>query len=34
MYLVIVQSVVTALTGIRLRWQAIRRTGVFADPSA
>ena len=34
MYLVIIQSVVTALIGTRLRWQAISRAGVFANPSA
>jgi len=31
MYLVTIQSVMTALLGTRQRWQAIRRTGVFAD---
>ncbi len=31
MYLVTIQSVITALLGTRQRWQAIRRTGVFAD---
>ena len=31
MYLVTVQSVFAALLGTRQRWQAIRRTGVFAD---
>ncbi|GAB2832808.1 glycosyltransferase [Actinocorallia aurea] len=31
MYLVVIQSVVTALLGARLRWQTIRRTGTFAD---
>ncbi|MEU9867115.1 glycosyltransferase [Actinomadura sp. NPDC048021] len=31
MYLVVVQSVVTALLGARLRWHTIRRTGTFAD---
>ena len=30
MYLVVIQSVVTALLGIRLRWHVIQRTGVFA----
>jgi cellulose synthase/poly-beta-1,6-N-acetylglucosamine synthase-like glycosyltransferase/peptidoglycan/xylan/chitin deacetylase (PgdA/CDA1 family) len=34
MYLVTIQSVITALAGTRQRWQAISRTGVFADPSA
>ena len=34
MYLVTIQSVITALIGTRQRWQAISRTGVFADPSA
>ncbi len=32
MYLVTIQSVMTALLGTRQRWQAIRRTGVFAEP--
>jgi cellulose synthase/poly-beta-1,6-N-acetylglucosamine synthase-like glycosyltransferase/peptidoglycan/xylan/chitin deacetylase (PgdA/CDA1 family) len=31
MYLVTIQSVITALLGTRQRWQAIRRTGVFSD---
>lgn len=31
MYLVTIQSVMTALLGTRHRWQAIRRTGVFAE---
>ena len=31
MYLVTIQSVITALLGTRQRWQATRRTGVFAD---
>jgi cellulose synthase/poly-beta-1,6-N-acetylglucosamine synthase-like glycosyltransferase/peptidoglycan/xylan/chitin deacetylase (PgdA/CDA1 family) len=31
MYLVTIQSVITALLGTRQRWQAIRRTGVFAE---
>jgi cellulose synthase/poly-beta-1,6-N-acetylglucosamine synthase-like glycosyltransferase/peptidoglycan/xylan/chitin deacetylase (PgdA/CDA1 family) len=30
MYLVTIQSVITALLGTRQRWQAIRRSGVFA----
>jgi hypothetical protein len=30
MYLVLVQSVVTALTGGRLGWQKLRRTGLDA----
>ena len=35
MYLVTIQSVITALIGTRQRWQVIRRAGVFADdPSA
>jgi cellulose synthase/poly-beta-1,6-N-acetylglucosamine synthase-like glycosyltransferase/peptidoglycan/xylan/chitin deacetylase (PgdA/CDA1 family) len=34
MYLVTIQSVITALTGTRQRWQVISRTGVFADPPA
>ena len=34
MYLVTIQSVITALIGTRQRWQAISRAGVFADPSA
>ena len=32
MYLVTIQSVITALLGNRHRWQAIRRTGTFAGP--
>ena len=31
MYLVTIQSVITALLGTRQRWQVIRRVGVFAD---
>ncbi|MGI5205540.1 bifunctional polysaccharide deacetylase/glycosyltransferase family 2 protein [Spirillospora sp. CA-108201] len=31
MYLVVVQSLVTALLGARLGWHTIRRTGTFAD---
>ncbi len=31
MYLVVVQSTVTALTGIRLRWQTVARTGAAHD---
>jgi cellulose synthase/poly-beta-1,6-N-acetylglucosamine synthase-like glycosyltransferase/peptidoglycan/xylan/chitin deacetylase (PgdA/CDA1 family) len=34
MYLVTIQSVITALAGTRQRWQAISRTGVFAEPTA
>lgn len=34
MYLVTIQSVITALAGTRQRWQAITRAGVFAGPSA
>jgi hypothetical protein len=30
MYLVAIQSVMTALMGTRQRWQAIHRAGVFA----
>ena len=32
MYLVTIQSVITALAGTRQRWQVISRTGVFANP--
>ncbi|WP_020578374.1 bifunctional polysaccharide deacetylase/glycosyltransferase family 2 protein [Actinopolymorpha alba] len=32
MYLVVIQSVVTALVGAPLRWHAIRREGTFAKP--
>ncbi len=31
MYLVTIQSVITALLGTRQRWQAVRRAGVFAQ---
>ncbi|WP_231328598.1 bifunctional polysaccharide deacetylase/glycosyltransferase family 2 protein [Actinomadura graeca] len=31
LYLVVVQSVVTAVLGVGLRWQTIRRTGTFGD---
>jgi cellulose synthase/poly-beta-1,6-N-acetylglucosamine synthase-like glycosyltransferase len=34
MYLVTIQSVMTALLGARHRWQPVSRTGVFADGSA
>jgi cellulose synthase/poly-beta-1,6-N-acetylglucosamine synthase-like glycosyltransferase/peptidoglycan/xylan/chitin deacetylase (PgdA/CDA1 family) len=34
MYLVTIQSVITALLGTRQRWQVIRRAGVFADPAS
>ncbi|GAA2120167.1 bifunctional polysaccharide deacetylase/glycosyltransferase family 2 protein [Actinomadura napierensis] len=34
MYLVVVQSVVTALLGARLGWHTIRRTGTFSDVPA
>jgi cellulose synthase/poly-beta-1,6-N-acetylglucosamine synthase-like glycosyltransferase/peptidoglycan/xylan/chitin deacetylase (PgdA/CDA1 family) len=34
MYLVTIQSVITALVGTRQRWQVISRAGVFANPSA
>ncbi|RMI36670.1 glycosyltransferase [Actinomadura harenae] len=32
LYLVVVQSVVTAVLGTRLRWHTIRRTGTFGGP--
>ncbi|MBO2455626.1 glycosyltransferase [Actinomadura barringtoniae] len=32
MYLVVIQSMVTAVLGARLRWHTIRRTGTFATP--
>ncbi|MFD0855705.1 glycosyltransferase, partial [Actinomadura adrarensis] len=32
MYLVVIQSLVTALLGGRLRWHTIRRTGTFTSP--
>lgn len=34
MYLVVIQSAVTALLGARLRWHAMHRTGAFADAQA
>jgi cellulose synthase/poly-beta-1,6-N-acetylglucosamine synthase-like glycosyltransferase/peptidoglycan/xylan/chitin deacetylase (PgdA/CDA1 family) len=34
MYLVIIQSLVTAVLGARLRWHVIRRTGVFSGDGA
>ncbi len=34
MYLVVIQSLVTAVMGNRLAWQTIRRTGTFNDPSS
>lgn len=34
MYLVTIQSVITALLGTRQRWQVIRRAGVFSAPDA
>ncbi|MEO3782151.1 glycosyltransferase [Actinocorallia sp. B10E7] len=34
MYLVVIQSLVTVITGNRLAWQTIRRTGTFADPNS
>ncbi|WP_083975450.1 bifunctional polysaccharide deacetylase/glycosyltransferase family 2 protein [Herbidospora daliensis] len=32
MYLVVIQSLVTALLGVRLRWHGIRREGTFSEP--
>ena len=32
MYLVVIQSLVTAVLGARLRWHAMHRTGTFATP--
>ncbi|MGV9877518.1 hypothetical protein ACWDUG_33490, partial [Streptomyces cellulosae] len=32
MYVVLLQSWITALTGGRLRWQKLRRTGVVGAP--
>lgn len=34
MYVVLLQSWITALTGGRLRWQKLRRTGVVEMPGA
>ncbi len=34
MYLVVIQSLVTVITGNRLAWQTIRRTGTFSDPNS
>jgi hypothetical protein len=34
MYLVVIQSVVTALVGSRLRWQRMERRGMGAPPSS
>ena len=34
MYVVLLQSWITALTGGRLRWQKLRRTGVVVAPDA
>ncbi|GAA2722455.1 bifunctional polysaccharide deacetylase/glycosyltransferase family 2 protein [Actinocorallia aurantiaca] len=34
MYLVVIQSLVTVVTGNRLDWQTIRRTGTFSDPNS
>ncbi|GGP98414.1 glycosyltransferase family 2 protein [Streptosporangium pseudovulgare] len=34
MYLVVIQSVATAVLGVRLRWQTIRREGTFASAPA
>ncbi|WP_433327705.1 bifunctional polysaccharide deacetylase/glycosyltransferase family 2 protein [Spirillospora sp. CA-294931] len=33
MYLVVIQSLVTALLGARLRWHTIRRAGTFSSPN-
>jgi hypothetical protein len=33
MYLVTIQSVISAMLGTRERWQVIRRAGVFAEPA-
>ncbi|MFI7229860.1 bifunctional polysaccharide deacetylase/glycosyltransferase family 2 protein [Nonomuraea angiospora] len=32
MYLVVIQSLATALLGVRLRWHTVRREGTFSDP--
>ncbi|MFD0665448.1 hypothetical protein [Thermocatellispora tengchongensis] len=32
MYLVVIQSVATALLGVRLRWHTLRREGTFGGP--
>jgi hypothetical protein len=32
MYIVLLQSSITAMTGGRLRWQKLRRTGEVAAP--
>ncbi|MCW2918158.1 MAG: polysaccharide deacetylase [Actinomycetia bacterium] len=34
MYLVVIQSLVTAVLGARLRWHAMHRTGTFGTPDA
>jgi hypothetical protein len=34
MYLVTIQSVMSAMLGTRQRWHVITRAGVFADPPA
>ncbi|MCW2916884.1 MAG: Poly-beta,6-N-acetyl-D-glucosamine synthase [Actinomycetia bacterium] len=34
MYLVVIQSLVTAVLGSRLRWHTIRRTGTFSTPES
>jgi cellulose synthase/poly-beta-1,6-N-acetylglucosamine synthase-like glycosyltransferase/peptidoglycan/xylan/chitin deacetylase (PgdA/CDA1 family) len=34
MYLVVIQSLVTAVLGARIGWHVIRRTGTFAPPAA
>jgi hypothetical protein len=34
MYLVTVQSVISAMLGTRERWQVIHRAGVFAESAA
>ena len=33
MYLVVIQSVATALAGTRLRWQKLRRLGIVGAPA-
>jgi hypothetical protein len=34
MYLVVIQSLVTALLGAQLRWHVIQRTGTLTDAHA